>query len=298
MNTNINDSNHPTLAIVEPVDEIFEGKKGSSGTLILFRKNDNFFIHWGPTDGSPNQRITAVLEDQKTADFVTESWERGKTLNIDCQKLSKIYLEEPLSITLVKHEEKSVKKRTFNVSDDSFTSLVEFIEQLLVNGIAVPSRPNEKKEEENDEDPSPYVLRFYPKCHKGVFFYTPPYIMLKVDQSTDLAKFWENVHIFFEELIIHLDKSDTLPKDPNFPLAVAARSSHERVKAKILEFQKEQEEKNPKYEKLTAENYKEIFDEEGRIKDEKYFRDRVYTAGIDKEIMPELLPLFVKHCKR
>jgi hypothetical protein len=42
-----------------------------------------------------------------------------------------------------------------------------------------------------------------------------------------LSEFWPSVHLFFQEMIIHLDQSNTLPRDPKFPLAEAACAAHE-----------------------------------------------------------------------
>ena len=262
------------LSIVEPATETHEGKT-VSGVLILSQAEDNFFICWNPL-GSPTQNIIAVFEAQGRNEVKVEDWTPCKPFKIDCQKLSTIRLDvtekEQISVELKEFTEKEsdAKSRTFNVNISDFTSLSEFIEILLVKGIAVPY------------DKEKYALFFYKKCHKGVFNYTPTYIQLQFSEYESLDKFWDNVHKYYQELIIHLDKSDSLPKDPLFPLGVAARAAHKRV---FDEIEKSISSQPTKYEKVT-----EIFDEEGNIKDKENFRKRVYYSGIDHEKMAEALP--------
>ncbi|EAY12369.1 hypothetical protein TVAG_246010 [Trichomonas vaginalis G3] len=268
----VQSNSHAQLSIVEPAVEIADKQPNKPGVLILSRIDDNYQLHWGPLDGNPAQRIAAVFRGQSSADFTTESWEFGKPLNVDCQKLNCLYLtENPLTITFQNQTE---QKRTFKIKVSEFTSLAEFIERLIVNGIAVPS------------DERPFSLSFYRKCHKGVFFYSPPYIQLQFDQFSNLANFWTNVHEFFQRLIIHLDRSDTLPKDPLFPLGLAARAAHDRVYEQINVFIAEQ----PVYEQIDSKKWSEMFDEEGRAKNPEEFKNIIYHAGIDKDTLPKALP--------
>lgn len=269
----VQSGSYAQLSIVEPATEIKDKQPNKPGVLILSRVDDNYQLHWGPLEGNPAQRIAAVFRGQPSADFATESWDFGKPLNVDCQQLDCLYLtENPLTITFQGID--NTKSRTFKIEISEFTSLAEFIERLIVNGIAVPS------------DQKPYSLSFYRKCHKGVFFYSPPYIQLQFDQFTNLANFWTNVHDFFQRLIIHLDRSDTLPKDPMFPLGLAARAAHDRVYDQINAFIAEQ----PQYQEINAEKWKEMFDDEGRVKDPESFKKVIYHAGIDKETLPKALP--------
>jgi hypothetical protein len=71
--------------------------------------------------------------------------------------------------------------------------------------------------------------------------------------STELQQFWDSLHHFFLTLIIHLDQSNTLPKDPQFSLAEAA---HNRVLVKFDHFT----DVLPEYVPITVAEWQELFD--------------------------------------
>jgi len=181
--------------------------------------------------------------------------------------------ENPYSLTITLVDKNT--PRTFEFSNSEFISMTELVEQLIKNGISVPS----SKEQ--------YSLEFYKRCHRGVYPYTPPHIQLIIESNDcNLFTFWNCLHNFFQQLIIHLDSSETLPKDPQFPLGIAARAAHDRVLDEINEFAKS----IPHYKKITYEEFPSLFDENGVLKDPVEFKARLYHAGIEPSAMPLALP--------
>lgn len=259
------------LCTIEPTTDITNQSSGKSGTLVLSRIEETFQLHWTPLDGTATQHVTAALQSPVKEDI--ELWECDKPFKVECRNIKLLQLHEnPYSLTITRTDKSG--SRTLSFSDSEFISMTELVEQLIINGIAVPS-PEQ-----------PYSLAFYTRCHRGVYPYTPPHIQLSVDNNCDLTQFWDNLHMFFQKLIIHLDTSDTLPKDPQFPLNVAARASHERVIAKINEYKNNLKQ----YTKITAEEWDSLFDEEGKIRDYLDFKNRMYHKGIDEAVMPAALP--------
>ena len=279
------------LSIIEPAVEYSSQSQQSPGVLILSLVDDNYFLHWGPVDNNPTNTITYLFEEQGKADFEKNDWSFGKFLNVNCQNLNMFYLEKHekgTSMTLLGKNDG--EKRTFITNE--FPSLADFVEKLLLKGIAVPSAekiPGFDDEASNAQGMKKevYALSFYNKCHKGVISYTPPFIQLEISEEMELPEFWTEVHKFYEALINHFNASETLPKDPSFPLALAARAAHARAFDKIEKFISEQE----KFEEITKDNWKDLFDTEtGKLKDPETFRKRMFHAGIDSSALAESLP--------
>lgn len=261
------------LCIIEMTVDITTNKGQPQGTLCLSRVSDSYIFHWSPIDSTPAQYVSAVFQSIEIPKDDDSKWESGAAFKFNCNLTSLIQLSEnPLTITIKRSDQTAARK--FLVPDSEFISLAQLIEQLLVNGISVPGSDNE------------YSLQFYSKCHRGVYTYTPPHIQLSIRHFTNLANFWTDVHQFFQTLLSHLDASDTLPKDPSFPLAAAARASHARLRARI-----DKDIQNvPSYDRITPDNFDQLFDEHGKIIDPKLFKLRVYHAGVDEVLLNKVIP--------
>ncbi|KAH0786529.1 TBC1 domain family member 17 [Histomonas meleagridis] len=269
------------LCTIEPTIDKTNGQTGgSNGTLVLSRFDEIFMISWTPISGSPMHHLAVMQQTQNTES--EESWEFNKSFKQECVHIKLLQLHEDFSLTIYGYNEG--EERRFSYEPMEFISVTELVEQLLINGIAVPSADKS------------YSLQFYKRCHRGVYPYTPPHIQLGFDTSSepstknfpeDLKKFWDCLHSFFLTLIIHLDNSDTLPRDPQFPLAEAARANHKRILEEIDEYS---DHIGQEYQKITSEEWGNLFDEEGRIKNFEEFKLRLFHAGIDTEILNKALP--------
>lgn len=257
------------LCTIEPTEDITNDQSGSKGTLVLSRHEEAFMISWTPLSNSPMHHVSSAQQNQN--EELPESWEFDKPFRQDCQHIALLRLFPDLSLSLDSYDN---KQRKFRFNEMEFVSVTELVEQLLKEGIAVPSTQKE------------YSLCFYKRCHKGVYPYTPPHIQLTIETWTDLKAFWDCLHKYFLSLIMHFDGNDQLPKDPQFPLPEAARAAHARVLVQVEEFTKSL----PQYEKVTAAEWPTLFDEEGRIKDPELFRSRLFHEGIESEVLANALP--------
>jgi hypothetical protein len=262
------------LSTIEEATDISSPTTKVLGAFCLTRLHDSFFFHWNPLDGTATQHVTAVFQASKISR--EDCWDPGRPFVFDCKDAQIFQIEEnPLRMSLSRHSKPGIRK--FEVPDDEFLSLAQLIEQLLINGISVPGTKHE------------FCVEIYRLCYRGVYAYTPPHIQLAVREFTNLDDFWKDVHHFFESLIIHLDASDTLPRDQDFPLSTAARACHGRVLRKFDEFVAQL----PTFERITADCYDNLFDTEGRIKNPSEFRLRLYHGGVDPSIRAQILPFAV-----
>lgn len=288
------------LCTIEPTIDLISCEKNVQGALVLSRLDDTFILSWSQISNSPMHHLT-TLQQQPQSNEEENSWEPGYTFKQECGHIKLLQLHNDYSISLYGYGPNEHRK--FQYEKSEFISVTELVEHLLINGIAVPSAT------------SKYSLQFYKRCHRGVYPYTPPHIQLGFDIpneneigfteqtksfnnnnkndnqneqfSKHLQEFWDCLHTFFLKLITHLNDSDTLPKDPQFPLAESARANHLRVLEKIENFiQKD----IGKFERIHREEWNDLFDFEGRLKDFENVKLRLFHSGIDSEILSEILP--------
>ncbi|OHT00102.1 hypothetical protein TRFO_08078 [Tritrichomonas foetus] len=260
------------LTTIESVTDVSAPEIRSHGTLCLTRCLESFYIHWCPLESTPIQRISAIFQSTKPPS--DDNWNPGQSFIFNCVDAAFIELKEnPLQIVIYRTDQPV--PRVFLIEESEYSSLAQFIEQLLINGIAVPGTNYQ------------YCLEIYHQAYKSIFSFTPPHIQLRVSQYKGLETFWNEVHQFYEKLIIQLDKSDTLPTDNEFPLATAARASHARVISQKVD---KYIETIPKYTKISKSEFPSLFDDKGVIKDPENFKKRLYHEGADYELLSSLLP--------
>lgn len=265
------------LAVVEPAyDTETEGRQ-VAGCLILSSRDSAFEISWNPFRPGKSedfQRISAVFED---IDKKTTDWAFGKFFLVNCQDLLQLSLKEDGDRVFLSFRRRdTATERVLSVNKSDFLSAVSLIEQLLLNGIAVPTQT----------DTDPYALEFYKKCSRNVFVNIPPYIQLDVAEFTTLADVWTALDQCMEQIVKHLDESQSFPIDPQFPLAAAARSAYFHLAAKIDEFASTL----PKYEPLTKAEFDAMFDASGRMTNSEEFFARCFAAGAEPAAMGGVLP--------
>lgn len=269
------------LCTIEPTIDLNSNEKNVHGTLVLSRYDEIFILHWTPISNSPMHHIT-TLQQQTQNNEEENSWVSGHVFKQECGHIKLLQLHDDFSISIYGYNSNEFRK--FRYEKSEFISVTELVEQLLINGISVPSAT------------SKYSLQFYKRCHRGVYPYTPPHIQLGFDIPNEiqgkefpkyLQDFWDCLHTFFLKLITHLNDSDTLPKDPQFPLAESARANHSRVLEKIDKFI---ENDIGKFERIHKEEWEELFDSEGRLKNFEEIKLRLFHSGIDNEILSKILP--------
>ncbi|KAH0797041.1 TBC domain containing protein [Histomonas meleagridis] len=253
--------------------EIISGRRRKNpGTICLTKIENKFELQWVPIEGYPYQLNNNIFLSVRTPE--ADDWNPGKPFIFNCQDASYIeFQENPLSITFYRLS--SDVSRKFEIPESEFFSVVLFVEQLIKNGITVPSIKYK------------YSLKFYKNCRADVYSFVPSHIQMPNNPFTILSDFWDDVINYFDVLLGYLYSCNSIPRDPDFPLYVAAESSYFRVVNKINKYI----ENLPKYPKISEDNISEVFDEDGRVKDEDYFRKRLYHSGVDSNLLPKLIPL-------
>jgi hypothetical protein len=261
------------LAVVEPADDVTDPSP-IEGWLV-FTRVDNFFeLVWSPLENSPIKHVVAIFQNLEKP---SEPWSPGLFLRHDCRKLAMLSLahEGDFVFVSVFHREVATDRR-FRVRTANFLEVSRLIEQLIVTGVAVPCRTDER----------PHALRFYERASRNVYVSVPPYIQLNFELFGGLPAFWAAVHAFFREIVLHLDESNTMPRDPKFPLADAAGAAHFLEMQKIYAFVAAYEEKAP----ITAAEWPALFDADGRLRDADGFFGRIFLAGVEPGIRKQALP--------
>jgi len=259
------------ICIIEPVTEKWD-KTSVSGVLKLVVSENLYYIQWEPQKGNIN-KIGSNIDMTQITEIQKKQWIPGHVMNCDCANISSLRLEEnPLAIVFLQQGGNGIRR--FEIKDSGFFLVAELVWNMLKKGIAVPSNEGE------------FCLSVYSKCSKNSIFYVPPYIHLQMMKFDGLSSFWNEVNTFYFQVISHLDECDTLPKDPKFPLAQAARASHDRVMKRIYQFIKEYESSEP----ITVDNWDSLFNEQGVLINPEEFKKRVFDNSVEKSLRSKALP--------
>ncbi|OHT06109.1 hypothetical protein TRFO_25966 [Tritrichomonas foetus] len=271
-----NPSRQNPLASLEPAIEVTNDNKRVQGILIVSRVVEHFQLFWRPLDGSPVQHVNSIF--QEASDKVSTEWTPNTPFDVDCRDVALFsFSEESKSVKItIKLRNETQPARIFSIDTDNIFGISTFLQQLLSNGIAVPCHI----------DSDPYSLEFYRKAHTNTYYFPPPHIQLDVSEFGSLDTFWSAVNEFFQELMTEFDESETLPRDPLFPLGVAATSAHYRLKIQINDYIS----KLGTFEPIKKDEIPSLFDEKGVLKDPKNFKERIFHSGVEESARAQLLP--------
>ena len=265
------------LAVVELANDVQSESAEVPGCLILSRRGEDFEITWNPFSTAKCreiQRVTAVFED---VDSLTSEWAPCKFLRAKCRDIHVLALREEGDRVFVSVRRRGTpEERIFAVDKAEFLGVARLLEQLIVNGIAVPQH----------SEKDPHSLVFYEKCGRNIFTNIPPYIQMDFTEFTTLDDAWVSVHAFMQEIVVHLDESQSLPIDPRFPLGDAAKSAHHHLLLKIDEYVKTL----PHYEPISQADFKAMFDASGKMSDPDAFFTRCFMVGMEPNVMPDAVP--------
>ena len=257
--------NELRLAYIESAKDVSKpGTPTRDGILTLTRSVDVFFISWTKADATQTHLLNGIMQSPLA---FSDIWEPGEQFCIDCTKFQALELkQDSFTLTFTRRDEGATRSFCFV----SLPSIASFLEQLILNGIAVV----------NGE--SGFSLEFYARCHRGVCPFCPSDIRLECAAIKDLDSLWESLMDLNEKLILYLRDKRCLPQDPTFPLAPVARTLNNRVVARIRAAL-------PKLEKRKQ----KLLDKNGEIADKEHFRENVYLNGVLPEELPALLPFIV-----
>jgi hypothetical protein len=256
------------LATIDPTTDVSLKAPGSAGSLILCRRDDSYQLIWLPQDSS--QSPAAALSSPSR--FKEDVWKPNAEFRVECSQIGAVrFGSHPLSLEVVRRDGKA--PRAFSFTDAEFISVAEFVEQLLVNGICVPTCAE------------PFCLVFYRRCRNGVYPYPPAHIQLCFF-GADLSAFWTAAEDYYQRLVVHLDASETMPRDPGFPVDVGAETLHSRVMRECRAWAAN----IPVHVRIVPDEWDGLFDASGRLVDPLLFKRRIYHAGIDNALLPRALP--------
>ena len=254
------------------------GPKGKTGTLCLSKYNEVFQIHWAPLDGTRTEEVAAILN---SVNLPKESdWSPSHPFVIDCSEISLLsFSEDPLTITISRGDQSAARK--FKVGDTGISSLVRLSEQLILNGLAVPS-PKEK-----------YSFEFYGRPHKGFYTQVPMWFGIDSTEYANLQSFWTDVAKMMSGVIEYLNARSALPKDPAFPIGSAALASHQIVMETRHSFLAPMATRGD-FKTVRAKEWVkgELLDPKGKgaIRQWNTVRRRISRAGCDMCLIKRILP--------
>jgi hypothetical protein len=266
------------VAVIEPVAELHPTDPmfpPIEGWLSLSSPDEFFEIIWSPLDSTPLRHVAAIFQN---LEFPTGPWQFGYFLKADCGRISAMSISSigPAFCITLFHSEQPDLPRTFCLPPACFLELSRFVEQLILNGIAVPHHtPN-----------APCLLVFYRRTHRATYGDIPPYFEMPFLAVPDLAALWECVQALYLQLVVYLDESNTLPRDIQYPLASAATGAHAVTMEKVYHFIAGL----GKWDRITVREWPVLFDDRGRLKDPNIFFTRVFAEGIEPGALKWALP--------
>ena len=279
------------LSYLEDLNEVVNGNDKNQGFMSLIQFHELFYIRWTKYEGPNFQGIPSLtsLEELKKEMQDGAKWEGIGQFFIPTHSINNISFQQTdssansIEFTIQKIDEKAL--RTFRISSEGYVALVLFLEQLLKYGIAVPSLTGAL---ENCR----YNIHFYQSAYINTFQTHPSHIQLSADEFQSLDELWDRVLDYYTKLIVYLNSAESLPIDPAYPLKEGAQAVHMKILEDIHnDINKLLEEK--KYEDITESNYKEIFDNDGKIKDPELFKARLFHANMDQKLLTFFLPFIL-----
>ena len=266
--------NKQQLGFISRVQLINNGSAQLVGSIHLTKEKNLFYLSWIPNDGLPSSHITSIFEDVKSD---SNTFDQSEGFHVLCNEITLFsFLASDKSdddkISLVLDFNNPYK---FQISVHDIYELSEFIESLLIHGIAVPKHDEEMK----------YSFFFYDKAASCTMACPPTYMQLNISEFENIDAFWKKIMDFYVKLMVEIFNNDSLPNDPYFPYGKAAVSAQFLVEQEINEFIGNL----PNYEPLSKEEFKSMFDENGVVKDKVKFLERLYF-GVSDDIRKEVLP--------
>ena len=263
------------VAVIKSVTDCTNEGKNLNGIFTLNHDYKNYFLNWNPYNISSNPGLFNILNSRDN--YKESGWTFPSNVNIDCQSVSVLKISEnPTKFTI--HRLDCDDCRSFTISDSSFDDFVNFIEKLILTGVAVPSSESE------------YCLFFNMNSRVGYFNTVSPELQLEFTNPKDIKGFWERVHQFFVDFMKFIQSHYSSPLK-GYPLDVGARSCNAMFTKKVSAYF---ESSVGKYSAVKYNELQDLFDKEtGRFKDYKSVKDRIYFAGLESKAIPVLLPFLV-----
>lgn len=257
------------LSTIEGVTEITNTKSTILGNIGLHIRRTNFIISFVPC-------LKTVFSIFNHAEESPHKWCANEPMFIHISKLDRIsFTESPF--TLILHHADNMEPRKYLLNSTDFTEISCFVEKLLTNVICVPH--NEKE----------HTLRIFKRAKYNNKLHIPPFYEIQSLDFSSFSDFWNAVLDLSFKILIHLDASNSMPSDEDFPFVSAAIHSNNQ----LLNRYKEYDSKSNSKTEITCDIWNSYFDEKGKIKDIETVMANLRLNIISEETLPLILPFAV-----
>ncbi|OHS98420.1 hypothetical protein TRFO_35202 [Tritrichomonas foetus] len=260
------------VAFVEPVAD--QARHAVVGALYLSKTSNRFFLRFMAYKNGKSQCIDSIF--QSSEGIQPDGFSKGANFEIDCRNIDHFLLEDtPKGVLLTISCHEVAERRKFQFKH-IFNQLTEFIFQIFLNGIAVPSFIPDHK----------CCLQFYPECNPNQFIHNSINLQPTRRIFETFEEFWKELVSFSESFIKLLFKRNALDRNDRYPLTAAAAADLQIFMDSIKEYLNS----SPSLTPVTLAEFPTLFDSDGKMKDPASFKERAFYCGIEEAALPDALP--------
>ena len=259
------------ISFVEPV--IDANRSSIPGAIYFLKSETRYYLRFMFYGNGKTQCIGSIFQMSEPLNF--NGFKDGD-FEVDCRLIDYIQftiLEKGIQLTLFC---RGVAERRKFIFKNIFNQLTEFIMQLSLAGVVVPMICNDRS----------YGLQFYEECSPNQFLHCIVNTQPERRSFDNFNQFWSEFVKFSEKYICSLFKENPLSHNPRYPLTSAALTDLQIFMDSISDCINQKME----YEIIKAEEFPQLFDENGKMKDPDSFKKRAFYCGIDEKALPEALP--------
>lgn len=264
---------HTVVASVEPV---IDQTNKLIGTINLIKTSTRFYLRFVSSKNEKQQIASSISQTQEN--IPPDGFSAGHSFEVDCRLIKDIIFSDTKSIDgiviNISTKDSAVSRKL--VFKQNLNQLTEFIFQIFLNGIAVPSFSSGQS----------LYLMFYSECSPNQFLHNSINIQPKRKNFETFDEFWRELISFSELYVGMLYKRQALIFNQLYPITAVTMSDIDVFMSNIDEFLKN----SPSLTPITLEEFPTLFDENGKMKDPQSFKQRAFYCGIDENALPDALP--------
>ncbi|EAY07218.1 hypothetical protein TVAG_050330 [Trichomonas vaginalis G3] len=252
-----------TIAILEDVTEQLSPTSSVRGNITLCSVGEAFQLYFTLLENSSKSWVVNAMIDPSSLE--SNNWVAGQQFLINILSVEFFTLSsDPLRFII---SPKGKENREFIINQSHGTNFTEFLEQIIIHGIALPTAKLNLS------------LEVYSHTYKSLFPFHP--LHLSITYDSHIENLFNNITEFASNVIMQYEAMNAIPSDLLVAIASFAVSDGQRAINRIIV---------PKYKRLTADDLKTLYDSEGRFLDFELLKKRISNSGLDSNCLPELLP--------
>ncbi|KAH0791962.1 TKL family protein kinase [Histomonas meleagridis] len=249
----------------------------NKGGFCLSKLENTHFLSWIPINDSnggfsriitkiPSQPISTEFKDNSILKFEVSTI---KTFSFEVSTIKEEHHHVKITIEI----DGIQGSRVYKVYKKEYFSLFLLLQKIVSMGIAIPQRLEDQR----------YSLYFLKT--KGFTFNSNLNSMNFTELKT-FADYWNSFLKMTGDLIVSLNKSNSLPNLSIYPFGLSSNAIHQEILSKL---KKEYARAHKKArEPLSAED---LFDKKGKLKDVNNFRKHIYDFGIKNDVLTQTVGL-------